>query len=422
MANAVQTRSLLDDMLIKDVAQGIEDDLPGDTKMFDMFSVSPKTYEKNGLLDLRIQTKRNRQRSSYSENGNLPQTGAHEVKKFTIERKRTAIGFALTGDAIRTLTADANMAGDILAETEEDIKQSLSEEYNRQIYGTGTGRMGLLGPTFDASTLTLDGVEKARFFDVGDFCSLQTAATSVSKGTFTVTAVDYSTGVLTIDTNLSGTAADNDIIVRALQGTGDAAAAHGIDLIGLGAHLDDGSYAGVSSYQGVTRSDSNMYKANVVSNGNVNRALTEDLLYEMKLMRVLNSSRKDEDPSFISMEPGMLRTFSALFEGQVRFMPGKINAGLESAPTWDGIPLDVHMDHPYNQIFHISRECFQLYVGWPMKFLDEDGILHLDQSGNADKDNFKGWYLASFELGNSCPPASTALVDVTQSIFYRTSS
>lgn len=162
---------------------------------------------------------------------------------------------------------------------DESVRKRVFRTINSQVCSfTGRGELAMLPATDDQTTITVNSLP---FMDQGMIVDLMDASddTTVLAAARTVTDIDVAARTVTIDGAAPAGTAALDYFVPADTVAGGV----NYSLLGLGIWLDDGNPpAVVGNIGGVDRSaaGNGFYRGNVLSNGGVLRAFTEDLLIE----------------------------------------------------------------------------------------------------------------------------------------------
>jgi hypothetical protein len=409
----MQTISNLSALLVTKVLPKVWNNLEMKAPLLTLF---PKgRFTTGGDTEHRLVVSENQQVGWIADNGETPGKGNTTTKKFTFTKKYISGQLQLTYLSMLEGAAGLNDAGDVLAMEEESIQKAIKRAMGIAMYGTGTGRLGLVSATNGTTTITFDGpYDLARYFKKGMLIAVQTGNTSTARGTCTISAVNYATNTITVD-SVPGSTADNDVVVFGLQNTGTS---YDAAINGLLYHVDDGSTA--VTYQGKTRSDEQAYKAGLIGNGGTNISLTEDLMWQAFIKRTLNSDCELSDPIHMRCDLGMIRTYAKMFQGQYIQDPGKAEGGLLAAnykPKFNGIEIDYDLHCPYYKIFFLTPSSFEVLIAHELKpLLASNGDFLIRAAGANNKYNYEGAYTAGLQLVCYAPAQNTLLEDVSQDI------
>lgn len=137
------------------------------------------------------------------ENENLPTAGAGKSARASLFLRYQYGTIEGTGQVFKQVASNAASFVDWMKTEMEDIKVSLRRDLNRQVYGDGTGTLGLLtAAATTATTLTVDDVhflEVDMTIDVLTQATLGNAIPTLGNtAELTITAINESTKVVTV--------------------------------------------------------------------------------------------------------------------------------------------------------------------------------------------------------------------------------
>jgi hypothetical protein len=219
-------------------------------------------YERFGGQNMPIPTQYGiaNRRSATFGTGQLLNT-ATSLARFVITRVKDYSFASITGETIKATEGDADAFLKYATLEIDGAIQSLTRSIAVGMYGDGTGKLGDIATgglpsntDGTGKTLTLENPENVTNFEVGMVLKFVPDTSSAPRAdTYTVTAVNRDTGVLTgTIASSSGAAADTDFVVQ----TGDYVAAGGdadgnpMKISGLEAWIPAGTPANLF---GVTR-------------------------------------------------------------------------------------------------------------------------------------------------------------------------
>jgi hypothetical protein len=299
----------------------------------------------------------------------------------------------MTGPAISAAKGDSAAFVDGLADSVEDIYNSLVVDLNRQCHGDGFGLLATLSAASDALTtsattwtITCDndvGVKYLKegmivdFFNSTAIDESAVASRISSVDPFTKTAeMEYNDGTYkaihplaaahdyTIATD---TVASGSYVVR----MGARAATHATtntpyEITGLDGLFDDGTL--LATFENITVATYPKWKANVLGNNSVNRELSIDLMLQAcDLTRV----QAGKAATVIRMGLGQRRKYAALLSPDVRFAPGELKGGYETLTfsAGDGsVKMVIDPDTQPNKMYFHPEGAIQKYemeaLGW----------------------------------------------------------
>jgi hypothetical protein len=299
----------------------------------------------------------------------------------------------MTGPAISAAKGDRAAFVDGLADSVEDIYNSLVVDLNRQCHGDGFGLLATLSAVSDAlttsgSTWTITcnndvGVKYLKEGMIVDF--YQSTAIDESSVASRISSVDPFTKTAEMEPNdgtykaihpivaarsysiTTDTVASGSYVVR----MGAREATHATtntpyEMTGMNGLFDDGTL--LASFENITVANYPKWKANILGNNSVNRELSIDLMLQAcDLTRV----QAGKAPTVIRLGLGQRRKYAALLSPDVRFAPGELKGGYEilSFSAGDGsIKMVVDPDTQPNKMYFHPEGVIQRYemeaLGW----------------------------------------------------------
>lgn len=352
-----------------------------------------------------IHTRRNSGIGSRFESEALPTPGQQGHAAARVGLKYAYGGVQLTGQAISLSDSDAKAFAKALDNEVEGLKNDLKKDMNRQVYGSGNGAIGV---ATGANTGAVVPVADARLFQVGMVVDTQTG-TTVDNTNLIVASVDLTAGSNTVTfTTTPGTAlASADIIVRAGSGV---AAGGNRELTGLAAII-----SASGTLYNIDPSVEPEWKANVDSNGGVNRALSEALMIQM----TDDIRTKGGSTSLILQSLGVRRAYFNLLS-QLRqtvntqeFTGGF--SGLAFTTDRGEIPVVADVDAPLNKQWYINEDALTYYRDEDWHFIDRDGSMWKQvRDSNGDYDAYYARMVEYHELGTDRRNTHGLVSDITE--------
>lgn len=352
-----------------------------------------------------IHTRRNSGIGSRFESEALPTPGQQGHAAARVGLKYAYGGVQLTGQAISLSDSDAKAFAKALDNEVEGLKNDLKKDMNRQVYGSGNGAIGV---ATGANTGAVVPVADARLFQVGMVVDTQTG-TTVDNTSLVVASVDLTAGSNTVTfTTTPGTAlASADIIVRAGSGV---AAGGNRELTGLAAII-----SASGTLYNIDPSVEPEWKANVDSNGGVNRALSEALMIQM----TDDIRTKGGSTSLILQSLGVRRAYFNLLS-QLRqtvntqeFTGGF--SGLAFTTDRGEIPVVADVDAPLNKQWYINEDALTYYRDEDWHFIDRDGSMWKQvRDVNGDYDAYYARMVEYHELGTDRRNTHGLVSDITE--------
>ena len=352
-----------------------------------------------------IHTRRNSGIGSRFESEALPTPGQQGHAAARVGLKYAYGGVQLTGQAISLSDTDAKAFAKALDNEVEGLKNDLKKDMNRQVYGSGNGAIAV---ATGANTGAVVPVADARLFQVGMVVDTQTGNTVDNTGLI-VASVDLTAGANTVTfTTTPGTAtAAADIIVR--KGSGVAAGGNR-ELTGLAAIV-----SASGTLYNIDPSVEPEWKANVDSNGGVNRALSEALMIQM----TDDIRTKGGSTSLILQSLGVRRAYFNLLS-QLRqtvntqeFTGGF--SGLAFTTDRGEIPVVADVDAPLNKQWYINEDALTYYRDEDWHFIDRDGSMWKQVSdSNGDYDAYYARMVEYHELATDRRNTHGLVSDITE--------
>jgi hypothetical protein len=250
----------------------------------------------------------------------------------------------------------------------QGLKRDLGVDFNRQVYGNGTGAIATITTVVTSTTFVVKwngALQMGAIVDVYD----STGVTQKATGR-TITAITGTTGVTISGANI--TTAVGDIIVRT-GSVGLATLVTQREITGFGAILQSsGALYNVTDSQ---------WTANIDANGGTNRPLSEGLMINM--VDTIRSRGGLVTALFTNL--GVRRAYFNLLSQQRRFTNSqKFDGGFSGlAFTTDqgDIPMVVDTLCPPNSLKFINEGELKIYQEEDWSFMDEDGSMWIRVTG-----------------------------------------
>lgn len=291
-----------------------------------------------------------------AESSPLPEPLVGKFDKGRVVPKYIYGNIRLTGPAIEAAKGDVAAFVDGLADSVDDIYESLVNDMNRQAWGDGFGLIATTSAIATPDTTTPwtvtcsnnQGVQRAIEGMIVDFYA-SGGAIDQSAVAQRISAINPITKVLTFETITAGAAAGTYQALHPLAaaraytlGTGtipassqivrygarDAAFATTdtpIEMTGLDGIFDDGTL--LATFENILVASYPKWKATILSNSDVDRELSVDLL--LQAVDVMRAQAKAK-PGMMRMGLGQRRKYANLLLPDVRFQPGQLEGGYET--------------------------------------------------------------------------------------------
>lgn len=335
------------------------------------------------------------------ESGILPDPLVGKFDKALVQPKYVYGALRLTGPALEA--GKGNVAAFVDSQTAnvEGLYRSIVWDMNRQAWGDGFGKLGVLSAASDTLstsatwTATFSNDLGVRWFRPGRVVDFYASNGAIDQSSVAsrVSSVNVSTKVVTFEAN-DGTYKTNHPLVAArsytivaeavpsaatcvavgARGASFATSDTPIEMTGLAGIFDDGTL--LASFQDITVSSNPMWKANILSNSDVERELSLDLLIQAVDQARITSGVK---PNVMYLGLNQRRKYANLLLGDVRFQPGKLQGGFETLSFAADGTIDMVIDPiaPPNQIFITTKDAIQKFELKPLGWLDYDQAMHM---------------------------------------------
>jgi hypothetical protein len=330
-----------------------------------------------------------------AENAYLPEPLDPAGVQFVITPRLLYATMRISGLAMEAGKGDLSSFVDVQGDAISNVYKALITDLNRQCWGDGFGKLGVLSTAATGSTTATWtakfqndlGVRYIRPGMLVDFCA--TAGTvNTNQCALRVKTVNPDTRIVTFEAMAntyetyhplgSGSVAQTDTSFTANQamirmGARDSSWAitdTSYELVGLNGMFDDGTL--ITTFQGQSVSTYPEFVANILDNSAVNRELSLDLM----LRAVdLTSTRSDQMVDMILTGLGQRRKYFALLSPDVRYAPGEFVGGYETlAFAANGrvkMTFDPHAQP--NRMYFLPADGVKKYELTPIGFGGLDG-------------------------------------------------
>ena len=337
------------------------------------------------------------------ENDTLPAAGFQRWKQGKILWKLLYGTFELSGPVIEA--AKGNLKSFAAARTEEieGLTRDLIKDFNRQIYGDGSGILA-----------TANGTDGANTFDVADGFYLRLNmlidvwsgnTKNLDSRQITATAVQSDGTMRVTYDGADGTVTNTEVVIREDSAKLVASVRTGFEMEGLKVIVDDGTAA--TTFENISRTTYPLWKGNLLGNSGTNRNLSTDLLQQAEdAVQEMAGKR----PDWIRMNLGQRRKFNDLVAPDRRFNSKTFDAGYERL-SYNGLTFTIDIDHPKNEITMLTKSSVRKYSLRKFGMLDFDGLVLRQVTG---KDQWRGHIGMYGNLGSKRPNCNTRLIDLQE--------
>ena len=341
------------------------------------------------------------------ENENLPSAGQQGSAVARIPLKYLYARMGLTGQVMKLANSKPQAFVSALKHETERLRVDAAVDLNRQVYGTGSGALGVTSSTTALNTAVItSGIDNFQINQVIDiYTAANLAADSTAKATArNVTAIvnnDDGTGTVTFD-GAAVTFTANDVFVR----TGNA----NREWAGLGILV--GNTNGVT-YENIDPATVPVWASFIDANGGTPRAISETMI-----TRAVDRAykRSGKNVSVLIASQGVRRSYANLLTQQRRYVnKTEFTAGFSGiAFTTDrgDIPLISDINCPFNTMYGLSEASIKVYREEDWSFMDEDGNMWLR---DPSKDAYTAALFQYSEIGTDRRNAHFKIADILES-------
>lgn len=327
-----------------------------------------------------------------ADGGTLPTAGAQGYKEAIVPMKYMYGRIKLTGPTIKAAKSNE---GAFIRAVESEMKglaKDLKAEFNRMLYGDGTGILATCGTTTASTTVTVASTARLRVGMRVDV--IKTADGTVSTG-------DQGATILTIPnatTFTIGSAITTDNTFSVYR-----AGSRNLEVMGL-----NGIFSDTLTLQGLDVATFAWWKANVLANGGTNRAISLSL---MQTALDATETNSDGEVSAIYTTHGIRRAYQALLQADRVYQNTMEFDGGFKALDYNGLPLIADKDAVANTLFFADESHLKMYRMSDWEWMEEDGAILSRVSG---EDAYEAVLFKYCELGCSARNAQTVLKDITE--------
>lgn len=371
-----------------------------------------------------LATGRENGHNHHAESGALPDPINAATERATYDHKEFTGRIKLSG---RSMSATQSQRGSFLRNFEYKataLAQSMSRDFNRVLFGDGSGRLCLATGAMVGATLVVDNPggftnlgPGAQYLEPGMRIAIMVGTTSTIRGIRTIVSIDRDTNTLTLSSNLAAVA-DNDAIVRVSNTTTTAAAdtAFFNEPFGLAALINDVNPANdgtvttnlvgqLSRQTGGGLTEVPLWKSAVRDNGGVAVALEEDMLNQ--LMDDVDVASRNTIQMFLTTH-GIRRALVGLQVAGKRFSSLVLESGYKSI-AHSGIPVIPDRDCTKGRVYGLNFDNLYMFVEEDWGWIDKDGSV---LQRMADQHSYQAAFYRFHQFGTDAPNTMGVLLDV----------
>ena len=298
------------------------------------------------------------------------------------------------------------------------MADDIANDLGRQAWGTGDGRLAQVGTAASATAVAVynryfePGQPGSRYLYVNQRVDFGSVANPTVDGTAVrIQAISTSQNpATTTDTlNVSGTYAQVSQCETFLFNRGAGGA--GIEMYGALGLIDVVSEANMWGSSGfmsqtvmnINRTTTPGWNSLVLGNSGTARIIDGNLM-QQAFDRIHIESGKKVD--FIMGEHNVIRAFLDSVSADRRYQSNVFDAGF-SKLTYNGVPLVVDRQAPYNSLLVMNKSALKLYTLLDGEWADDDGAI---LARVADVDAFEAYYRRYGNIGLSDNPKAACFI------------
>jgi len=332
----------------------------------------------------------------------LPTAGAQKYKQAHLYLKNLYGSIEVDGQLFEQAAEDYQAFINVVDNEIKGLRRDLAVDMNRQIYGDGTGTLGVVASAA-TSSLTVE-FDDVHWIDYGMVVDVLDASGAFAQlhNEVSVVSVDTATNVVTFDTAV--TVAIGDIIVRASNSTNS----YGKELTGLGAIV---SSTGV--LHEIDPDDTPVWASTEVTLGS---AGTPGTLTELDLISLVQKvDKQGGDVDVFLASPGVYNAYWNLLQSFRQFTNTASLTGGQRSFTFEalGKPIKFVSDYaaPKGTLYALSSKELVLNRKKDWSWMDRDGSMW---SRVSDTDAYEARYYMYGELGTYRRNAHAKLSNIAE--------
>jgi hypothetical protein len=428
----------LADVLKNVYGTGLTNQFEDEKITYNLFPKSDRKPTGNGYI-FGVRYSRAQGTGSRAESAKLPDPFTGTKDQGTIKPKYNYGSIRITGPAIEAAKGNTAAFVDGLADEIDDIYQSIVSDLNRQSHWDGFGQIGRMSsatsaPSATTWTATFDNDIGVMYFQEGMLVDIYATAGATIVGSLAgarVLSVVPSTKTVNFEA-MAAAYISNHPYASGYTNTGATTVAVGAiavkvgaralawastdvptEITGLRGFFDSTSYT--AQLEGITVASNPKWAANVISNSDVNRELSIDLMINAcDLTRTRSGKKVDQ----IRFGLGQRRKYANLLLPDVRFAPTILKGGYETLTFSGGdgsIEMIVDPMTLPNVIYFQPAGIIQKYEMTPLGWGNLDGSQLHQRAGYDEWDA----YLRIFtQLGVEQRNCLTVIRDLVEPSLY----
>ncbi len=390
--------------------EGITNQFADETLTYHQFPKSDKS-PKGLYYEFGIRFNRSQSTGARGESQKLPDPLVGKFDKGQIYPRYMYGSLRMTGPAIEAAKGDVAAFVDGLADSVDDIYQSLMVDLNRMSWGDSHGLLATLTSasetvqTSGATTwmITCDNDAGVDYLMPGMIVDFHNGADLLTTSSASrVFSVDYSAKTAEMEPNsdiyrpnhplqTTGTKASTAVVTGATVSKIGARAVSWtsadtpVEMMGLNGIYDDATL--ISSFEGINADTYPQWQANVIGNSSVKREVSLDLMLQCL---DLSRTRAGQKSRLIRMGLGQRRKYANLLLPDVRFQPGALKGGYETLTFAGGdgsVSMVIDPVAQKNKMFFEPQGTIKKYEMTPIGWGNLDQQMH-QRAGYDEWDQF----------------------------------
>lgn len=332
----------------------------------------------------------------------LPTAGAQKYKQAHLYLTNLYGAIEVDGQLFEQAAEDYQAFINVVDMEIQGLKRDLAVDLNRQVYGDGTGTIGVV-QSVAGQVITVDSTH---YFQVGMVLvgiDPGTGAVADSGNELEVTAIDESAVTITVTGTISALAA-NDILVRGSNTTNN----YGKEWTGLAAIVDD-----TSVLHEIDPANYPTWKSTVEALGSAGSPGTLTELDLINLVQKVDKQGGDVDVMLAS--PGVYNAYWNLLQGFRQFTNSATLTGGQRSFTFEalGKPIRFVSDYaaPVGTLYALSSKEIVVNRKKDWAWMDRDGSMW---SRVADTDAYEARYFQYSQLGTYRRNAHAVLSNIAE--------
>jgi len=347
-----------------------------------------------------VHLRRNAGIGSRLENEALPNPGSQGYASAQLNLKSAYGAIEMTGQALDMADSDTKAFAKSVDEEMERLRVDLKKDMNRQIYGDGTGAVGVVKSVV---TSTVIPVTDARLFQIGEIVDLVTLPSTVVQAARVINAVDLTTGANTV--TISG-AAVTTVVGQIFVRSGSL----NREITGFGNIVRN-----TGTLYNINPATEPEWTSEVDSNAGTGRALSEGLMITMADRIRTRGGRT----TVIFQSLGVRRAYFNLLS-QMRSIVNDTKfeggfTGLSFTTDAGEIPVVADVDAPLGTQWFINEDALTWYRHAEWDWLDKDGNMwSRKRDASSVYEVWQAWMVERHELATDRRNTHGKIVDITE--------